>query len=246
MLIDLNADVGEECGDDAALIPLLTSANVACGVHAGDPQVMRRTVEICRRHGVVIGAHVSYPDRKNFGRRDMSLPEAELTALVFEQLRSLSDIARAAGTSVRYMKAHGALYSRVADDIAVADAVLTALRSFNPALTLLTLPASAAVARAHAVGVAVVGEAFADRGYTDDGRLQPRGGLGSLVTDAGTVAARALRLVRESVVESVNGRLIAVAARSLCVHGDTPGVVALTQSLRVALQDAGVELRAFA
>lgn len=246
MLIDLNADVGEECGDDAALIPLLTSANVACGVHAGKVEVMRRTVRICLQHGVAIGAHVSYPDREHFGRRDMALPAPELTRVVFEQLRTLSHVAAKAGASVRYLKAHGALYNRMADDAAVADAVLAAIRAFDPKLLLLTLTASAAMARAQAAGVGAVGEAFADRGYQDDGRLQPRDKEAALVTDAEQVAARALRIVQEGVVESIGGKQVAIEARSLCVHGDTPGAVALARAVRGALQRAGVELRAFA
>ena len=246
MLIDLNADVGEECGDDAALIPLLTSANVSCGVHAGDIEVMRRTVAICRQHEVTVGAHVSYPDREHFGRRDMTLPAPELTRVVLEQLRTLSDITAEAGTPMRYLKAHGALYNRMADDAAVADAVLAAIQIFDPKLLLLTLPASAAMARARAAGIGAVGEAFADRGYRDDGRLQPRDKEGALVTDAKRVAARALRLAQEGIIESVGGKPVTIEARSLCVHGDTPGAVMLAGAVRSALQQAGVELRAFA
>lgn len=246
MLIDLNADVGEECGDDAALIPLLTSANVACGVHAGDTEVMARTVAICMRHGVAIGAHVSYPDREHFGRRDMSLPAPKLTRVVLEQLRALSDVAAAAGAPVRYLKAHGALYNRMADDAAVADAVLAAIQAFDPKLLLLTLPASVAMRRAHVAGINAVGEAFVDRGYRDDGRLQPRDKEGALISDIRKVAARVLRLAREGIVESVDGKPVTIEARSLCVHGDTPGAVMLAGAVRSALQEAGVELKAFA
>ncbi|MFI4967451.1 MAG: LamB/YcsF family protein [Gammaproteobacteria bacterium] len=245
MRIDLNADVGEECGDDAALIPLLTSANVACGGHAGDVAVMRRTVEFCLGHGVRIGAHVSYPDREHFGRRDMSLTPAELEASVLDQLQALAAVARAAGTRVTYLKAHGALYNRMADDATVADAVLAALTAFDPKLKLLTLPGSTAVDRARAVGIEAVGEAFADRGYRDDARLQPRSESGAVISDATQVAARGLRLVRENIVESVSGNAINVQARSLCMHGDTPGAVGLARALRAALEGAGVELRAF-
>ena len=245
MLIDLNADVGEECGDDAALIPLLTSANVACGVHAGNTEVMRRTVDICLQHGVAVGAHVSYPDREHFGRLDMTLSAPELTRVVLEQLRALSGVAVAAGASVRYLKAHGALYNRMVDDATVADAVLVAMEAFDPKLRLLTMPASVAMGRARAAGIGAVGEAFADRGYRDDGRLQPRDKEGALVTDAGRVAARALRLAQEGTVESVGGKPVTIKARSLCVHGDTPGAVMLAGAVRSALQQAGVELRAF-
>lgn len=245
MLVDLNADVGEECGDDAALIPLLTSANVACGAHAGNTQVMRQTVRLCLDHGVVLGAHVSYPDRENFGRRDLDLPAAAITASVGEQMEVLAAVAQSAGTRVRYVKAHGALYNRMADDAEVADAVIAALKGFDPRLSLLTLPDCVAMRQAERQGVSTVGEAFADRAYRDDGRLQPRSEEGAVITDDERVAERGLRLVREGLVESVSGKPITVKARSLCVHGDTPGAVQLARALRTALQDAGVELRAF-
>lgn len=246
MRMDLNADVGEECGDDVALIPLLTSANVACGVHAGDAAVMRRTVELCLAHGVSIGAHVSYPDREHFGRRDMQLPAQELSDLVLAQIRALAEIAQAARTEVTYLKAHGALYNRMAEDAAVADAVIAGLRAYDARLVLLTLPGRVAMQRAQAAGVMAIGEAFADRAYRDDGSLQPRSEPGSVITDATQVAARGLRFAKEGRVESIAGKSIQVSARSLCVHGDTPGAVALARALRMTLLDAGVELRAFA
>jgi UPF0271 protein len=246
MRIDLNADVGEECGDDAALIPLLTSANVACGAHAGGPETMRRTVALCRSHGVRIGAHVSYPDREHFGRRDMALTPAELTASVVQQLQTLSHIARTAGDEVRYLKAHGALYNRMAEDAGVADAVIAALQAFDPTLMLLTLPASVAMTRARARGITTVGEAFADRGYRDDGHLQPRGEPGALLTDVSEVTSRALAWIRGGMMQSVAGKPFDLKARSLCVHGDTPGAVELAAALRATLSDAGVELQAFA
>lgn len=245
MLVDLNADVGEECGDDAALIPLLTSANVACGGHAGDTRVMARTVGLCLRHGVHVGAHVSYPDREHFGRRDMQLPSAELTAELLRQIEALHTVAQSAGAQVTYLKAHGALYNRMADDAAVADAVLAALKAFDPGLSLLTLPGSIAMERAWGAGVRCVGEGFADRAYRDDGRLQPRGEAGAVITDAHQVAARGLRLAAQGTVESVSGKPVAIEVRSLCVHGDTPGAVELARALRAALQAAGVEIRAF-
>lgn len=246
MLLDLNADVGEECGDDAALIPLLTSANAACGAHAGDAGVMRRTVDLCLAHRVQLGAHVSYPDRENFGRRDLALPPGQVTASVGEQLQALSEVARAAGTRFTYVKAHGALYNRMADDAATADAVIAAVRVFDPKLVLLTLPGCAAMQRARECGITAVGEAFADRAYRDDGRLQPRSEGGAVLTDADAVAKRALTWVRDGLMTSVSGKPVKVDARSLCVHGDTPGAVSLAKALRAALLQAGVELRAFA
>ena len=246
MRIDLNADVGEECGDDAALIPLLTSASVACGGHAGDAAVMRRTLELCLKHGVTAGAHVSYPDREHFGRCELRLPAAAITAAALEQLRALSAVAQAVGAPLRYLKAHGALYNRMADDAAAADAVLAALRRFDPGMVLLTLPDSIAVERARQQGVTPVGEAFADRGYRDDGRLLPRSEPGAVITDAEAVSARALRLARESMMPAASGRDIRIDARSLCLHGDTPGAVLLARAVRASLVEAGVELRSFA
>ncbi|MGE5624722.1 MAG: 5-oxoprolinase subunit PxpA [Bacillota bacterium] len=245
MRIDLNADVGEECGDDAALIPLLTSANIACGAHAGGPAVMRRTAELCLRHGVRMGAHVSYPDRKHFGRRELALPAGQVTASVEAQLQALAEETRALGAGFRYVKAHGALYNRMAEDAAVADAVIAAVRAFDAALVLLTLPGGVAMERARSQGITAVGEAFADRGYREDGRLQPRSETGAVLTDPATVAARAVGWARHGTLPSVSGKPVRVDARSLCVHGDTPGAVALARALRAALVEAGVELEAF-
>jgi len=246
MRIDLNADVGEECGDDAALIPLLTSANVCCGAHAGGPATMRRTIALCQENSVSIGAHVSYPDREHFGRRSLDLPVGELRASVLAQLYALDGIAREAGARLRYLKAHGALYNRMAADAGVADTVIAALKGFDPSLPLLTLPGSVAMRRAQVAGIAAVGEAFADRGYRDDGSLQPRGETGALLTDTAEVSTRALAWVRSGVMPSVTGKQLRLEARSICVHGDTPGAVAMASGLRGMLRDAGVELRAFA
>jgi UPF0271 protein len=246
MRIDLNADVGEDCGDDAALIPLLTSANVCCGVHAGGPDTMRRTVDLCLRHGVRLGAHVSYSDREYFGRRELELPPAEISASITAQLQALSSIAAAAGAELRYLKAHGALYNRMARDPGVADSVIAAIYAFGPKLPLLTLPGSVAMQRAEAAGIVAVGEAFADRGYQDDGQLQPRGTPGALLDDVGEVTSRALAWVRGGMMQSVSGKAFELEARSLCVHGDTPGAVAMAAALRGVLVDAGVELKAFA
>lgn len=245
MQVDLNADVGEECGDDATLIPLLTSANVACGGHAGDAAVMRRTLGRCRQYGVRVGAHVSYPDRQNFGRLDMQLPSKELTMEVVRQLEALGAAAREVGVRITYLKAHGALYNRMADDAAVADAVLAALKTFDPKLSLLTLPGCVAARQAQAAGVEPVGEGFADRAYRDDGRLQARSEEGAVITDARAVAKRGLRLVQEGAVTGVSGKDVPLEIRSLCVHGDTPGAVELARALRRVLEEAGVEIRAF-
>ena len=249
--MDLNSDLGEgygrwALGDDAALLEVVTSANVACGFHAGDPATIDRTVRTAVEHGVAIGAQVSYPDLVGFGRRDMDVPPDDLTADVLYQLGALEAFAKAAGSRVRYVKPHGALYNRIAGDPVQAAAVVEAIRRYDPALPLLTLPGSAAMQAAGAAGIEAVGEGFADRAYTAEGRLQSRREPGAVLRDPDQVAARALRMATEGRVETVGGGEVAVEIRSLCVHGDTPGAVAMARAVRAALDRAGVRLEAFA
>lgn len=236
--IDLNCDLGEgygawTLGDDAALLGLVSSANIACGFHAGDPRTMTRTVAAAAERGVAVGAQVSYPDLVGFGRRAMDVAPEDLTADVLYQLGALAGIARASGTAVRYVKAHGALYHRVAADPRQAAAVVEAVRRYDAGLPLLTLPGSVAAEVAAAAGVPVVAEGFADRAYAADGTLVPRDQPGAVLTDPAEVAARA--------VELATGR----AVRSLCLHSDTPGAVDLARAVRSALDAAGVSVRAF-
>lgn len=245
MLMDLNADVGEGCGDDAALMPLLTSASIACGAHAGDASSMQRTVVLALQNGVTIGAHVSYPDREHFGRRDLNLPAERLIAEIVSQLEMLAVITRVAGARLHYVKAHGALYNRMAQDAEIAQTVITAVRSFDAGLPILTLPDSIAMTVARRLGTPVVAEAFADRAYSADGKLVSRDKLGAVLTDTDTVAKRAVEIATMQQVRSVDGQTIRVHARSLCVHGDTPDAVALARAVRLALERANVELRAF-
>ena len=249
--MDLNSDLGEgyghwTLGDDDALLEVVTSANVACGFHAGDPATIDRTVRRAVERGVAIGAQVSYPDLVGFGRRDMDVPPDDLTADVLYQLGALEAFAKAAGSRVRYVKPHGALYNRIAGDPVQAAAVVEAIRRYDPALPLLTLPGSAAMQAAGAAGIAAVGEGFADRAYTAEGRLQSRREPGAVLRDPDRVAARALRMATEGRVETVGGGEVAVEIRSLCIHGDTPGAVAMAKAVRAALDRAGVRLEAFA
>jgi UPF0271 protein len=249
--MDLNSDLGEgyghwTLGDDDALLEVVTSANVACGFHAGDPATIDRTVRRAVERGVAIGAQVSYPDLVGFGRRDMDVPPDDLTADVLYQLGALEAFAKAAGSRVRYVKPHGALYNRIAGDPVQAAAVVEAIRRYDPALPLLTLPGSVAMQAAGAAGIAAVGEGFADRAYTAEGRLQSRREPGAVLRDPDQVAARALRMATEGRVETVGGGEVAVEIRSLCVHGDTPGAVAMAMAVRAALDRAGVRLEAFA
>ncbi|BEP16264.1 5-oxoprolinase subunit PxpA [Acidothermaceae bacterium B102] len=250
MAIDLNCDLGEgfgvwRLGDDEALLDVVTSANVACGFHAGDPQIMSAVVRRAAARGVAVGAQVSYADLRGFGRRDLDVPAAELTADVLYQLGALDALARAAGTRVSYVKPHGALYHRITHDPVQAAAVVEALVAFG-GLPMLTLPDSVAGSLAAAAGLTVVLEAYADRGYTAAGGLVPRSSPGALVTEPGAVVARVVRMVTEGVVEAVTGELVPVRAASICVHGDTPGGVGLAHAVRDGLADAGVELAAFA
>ena len=249
--MDLNSDLGEgygrwTLGDDAALLEIVTSANVACGFHAGDPATIDRTVRTAVERGVAVGAQVSYPDLVGFGRREIDVPPGDLTADVLYQLGALEAFARAAGSRVRYVKPHGALYNRIVRDPVQAAAVAEAIRRYDPALPLLTLPGSAAAAAAAEAGIEAVGEGFADRAYTGDGRLVSRREPGAVLDDPGRVAARAARMATEGRVGTVDGGEVAVEVRSLCVHGDTPGAVELARAVRTALEEAGVVLEAFA
>jgi UPF0271 protein len=245
--VDLNADVGEGAGaggDDDALLDVVTSASVACGVHAGDADTMRRTVEAATRRGVVVGAHPSYPDREGFGRRAMDMPPAQVAEEVLAQVRALDAWARAAGTRVRYVKPHGALYHRMADDEACARAVAEACLEAGE-LFLMAPAGSRAVHVAESAGVRVATEAFADRAYDSDGRLVPRADPGAVLTDPDEVARRALGIAVDHRVSAVDGTMISLAPSSICVHGDTPGADVLARHVRRALEGAGVAVLPF-
>ena len=249
--MDLNSDLGEgyghwALGDDAALLEVVTSANVACGFHAGDPATIDRTVRTATEHGVAIGAQVSYPDLVGFGRREIDEAPDDLTADVLYQIGALEAFARAAGSQVRYVKPHGALYNRIARDPVQAAAVVEAIRRYDPALPLLTLPGSAAMRAAEEAGIPAVAEGFADRAYTAEGRLVSRREPGAVLHDPRQVATRAVVMATEGRVETVDGGQVAVQVRSLCVHGDTPGAVELAKAVRAALDEAGLPLEAFA
>jgi UPF0271 protein len=250
-VIDLNADLGEsfgvwKLGDDEALMRVITSANVACGFHAGDPLTLRRTCAMAAESGVVVGAQVSYRDLAGFGRRAMEVPAEDLAAELLYQIAALDGIARAEGSRVRYVKPHGALYHRVRSDPEQAGALVDALRAYDPSLALLMQPGGVAAGAASAAGVRVVAEAFADRGYRPDGSLVPRGEPGAVLTDPGQVAERAVRIAAEGVVTAADGTEVPVLARSLCIHGDTPGAVTLARAVRAGLAAAGLRLDSFA
>ena len=230
-MVDLNADVGEGAPDDDALLDVVTSASVACGVHAGDAATMARTVEAAATRGVVVGAHPSYPDRAGFGRRTLEMSPAQITDEVGRQVDALAAVARAAGVAVRYVKPHGALYNRMADDEACARAVAEAVRA-GGGRVLVCLAGSPGAAIARECGVTVATECFADRGYRPDGRLAPRGEPGALHTDADEVARRAVSLATGAGVPALDGSHVAVTASTICLHGDTPGAAALARRVR--------------
>ena len=250
MHIDLNADLGESfgrwrLGDDDAMLDVVTSANVACGFHAGDPTTLKRTCAQAASRGVVIGAQVGYRDLAGFGRRYLDVAPEDLEADVLYQLGALDAMARAGGSRVRYVKPHGALYNAVVAEEPQAAAVVAAVAGYDRTLALLGLPGSALLAQARGLGLRTVAEAFADRAYTAAGRLVDRRREGALLTDPDRIAQRAVEMVTNGSVISVEGTTVAVNAESLCVHGDTAGAVQIARAVRSALTDAGVRIEAF-
>ncbi|TLQ47106.1 LamB/YcsF family protein [Streptomyces marianii] len=248
--IDLNADLGEGFGrwrltDDEELLSVVTSANVACGFHAGDAATMRRVCALAAERGVRIGAQVSYRDLAGFGRRSMDVPADELATEVAYQIGALEVFARAAGARVSYVKPHGALYNRVVHDEQQAEAVVEGVMLTGERLPLLGLPGSVLHTMAEKAGLPVVAEAFADRAYAADGTLVPRGRAGAVLTDADAVVERSVSMARFGVVTSHCGRSVGVRARSLCLHGDTEGAVALARRVRGQLEESGVRVEAF-
>ena len=245
MVIDLNADVGEsfgawQMGDDAALLPLVSSANVACGFHAGDAVTARRTCAVAARHDVAIGAHVGYQDLAGFGRRFVDVAADQLTAEVIYQIGALEALARVTGTRVRFVKPHGALYHAIGHHQEQARAVVDAIRAVDASLAIVVLPGSLVERVAQDAGVPVVLEAFADRGYLPDGRLVPRTDPGAVLHDPDQIAEQVTRLAVHGEVVAVDGTVIEVRARTVCLHGDTPGAVQAARAVRVALDAAGV------
>ena len=249
--IDLNSDLGEGygawmMGDDAAMLGIVSSANVACGFHAGDPLGILATLREAAARGVAIGAHVSYPDRVGFGRRPMDVASAELSADVIYQIGALQGLCAAAGTRVTYVKPHGALYNTIAGDARQAAAVIDAIKAIDPALILMGLAGAPILAQARAAGLNTVAEAFADRAYTPAGTLVSRREAGAVLHDPDLIAARMLRLATEGVLEAVDGSTLHLQADSICVHGDSPGAVAISARIREVLVAGGVAIRPFA
>lgn len=249
-VIDLNSDLGEgygawNMGDDEAMLAIVSSANVACGFHAGDPVGILKTVKAAAEKGVSIGAHVSYPDRVGFGRRDMDVTGGELTADVIYQIGALKGLAAAAGTTVGYVKPHGALYNRIAHDPKQGQAVIDGIKAVDRSLVLMGLAGSPILDLARKAGLEVVAEAFADRAYQPDGQLVSRRDPGAVLHDPQLIARRMLRLAYQGTLEAIDGSMIKIEAQSICVHGDSPGAVAIARDIRRAFEADGVRVRSF-
>ena len=246
--IDINCDMGEsfgpwKMGADAEVMPNITSANVACGAHAGDPGVMRRTIRAAKQHGVAVGAHPGFADLQGFGRREMQADPAEVEDSLIAQIGALAAMARAEAAPLRHVKAHGALYNMAARDRKLADAVARAIKAFDASLVMFGLPKSPLIEAGIAAGLRVAAEGFADRSYEPDGSLTPRSRPGAVIHDATVVVDRAVRMVRDGVVLTSEGREIPLKVDTICVHGDTPGAPDLTRRIRAGLEAAGISVR---
>jgi UPF0271 protein len=248
--IDLNSDVGESfgrwtLGDDTAMFRSVSSANVACGFHAGDPSVIRRTCREAAAAGIVIGAHVGYRDLAGFGRRFLDISPGELADDVVYQIGALQALAAVEGARVQYVKPHGGLYNAIVSHTAQAQAVVDAVKSVDPSLPIMGLPGSEVLRLAEKAGLRAVTEAFADRAYNADGTLVSRSLPGAVLEDPAKVAEHVLRMVTDSAVRTIDGSVLKIRAESICVHGDSPGAVAMATAVKSALVDAGVSIGSF-
>jgi UPF0271 protein len=248
--IDLNCDLGESFGAytigmDAEVIPFITSANIACGFHAGDPAVMEKTIALCQKYGVQAGAHPGLPDLVGFGRRNMKISPADAKAAVIYQIGALKAFCTAAGIPLHHCKPHGALYNMAGKDPALAKAICEGIYSVQKDLKLLALSGSEMVKAAAAIGLPCASEVFADRGYRPDGSLVPRGTPGDMITDEDEAVARVIRMAKEGVVTACDGSDLAIRADSVCVHGDSPKALAFVQKIRAGLADAGIAVQPF-
>ncbi|HWG22893.1 5-oxoprolinase subunit PxpA [Actinospica sp.] len=248
--IDLNCDLGEgfgawTMGDDEALLAIVTSANIACGFHAGDPSIMRRLCDVAVENGAAIGAHVGYRDLVGFGRRRIEVSESDLTNDIVYQIGALDGFARMAGATVSYVKPHGALYNTIAVEPVYARALAEAVLRYNPDLHVVGLAGSSGLRDVGDAGVATVAEAFADRAYTADGHLVSRGTTGSVLHDVDAIAARCAEMARSGEIESIDGTKVHISAQTICVHGDTPGAVAIARRVRGTLVAEGITLKPF-
>ena len=243
--IDFNCDLGEGCANDAAIVPWISSASIACGAHAGDDATMRATLRLCRDHGVAAGAHPGYDDRAHFGRRDVALSAEALRTLVETQLQRIAALAGAEGMRLAHVKPHGALYNLAARDRTVADVVAAAVHAFDESLVLFAMAGSESIRAGEAAGLRVAHEAFAERAYDADGRLAPRGTPGAVLEGVDAAIDQVRRLAREGVVVARDGTRVRLRADTLCLHGDRPGAAAFARALRTTLEAEGFTVEAF-
>jgi 5-oxoprolinase (ATP-hydrolysing) subunit A len=244
MLIDLNADLGEGCGSDAALLQLVSSANIACGFHAGDAQTMVESVREALKNGVAIGAHPSFPDRENFGRTAMQLPPETVYAQTLYQIGALDAITRAQGGTLRHVKPHGMLYNQAAKDPQLADAIARAVHDCSPSLILVGLAGSELIRAGERYGLVTRQEVFADRGYQDDGSLVPRSQPAALISDEEQALAQTLEMVESGRVKSINGVWTPVTAQTVCLHGDGEHALLFARRLRRAFDERSIKISA--
>jgi UPF0271 protein len=248
MRVDLNADAGESVGacivgDDAGLMRSVSSVSVAAGFHGGDPTILRATIRLARSAGVAVGAHPGLPDLAGFGRRDMALTPREAEDLVLYQIAAVAGVAAAEGVRLQHVKPHGALYNRAARDRELAAAIVRGVAAADRDLIVVGLSGSELLEAARAEGLATAAEVFADRAYQADGSLVPRDRPGALIVDPAAVVPRAIRMVRDGIVEAADGTLLPCGGETICVHGDTPGASALAAAIRTGLESAGIEVR---
>jgi UPF0271 protein len=241
--IDINCDMGEGAGNDAAIMPFISSANIACGYHAGDEETMRQTIELCLNSKIAIGAHPSYPDRENFGRTDMRLPAGDVYDLVVKQIRLLEKIAASANTTLSHVKPHGALYNMAARDKYLAPVMALAVKDANEKLILFGLSGSHLITEGKNLGLRTVSEVFADRTYQDDGRLTPRHKPGALIEEADKAADQVLQMIKEGTVTALSGKKIPIVAETICIHGDGAHAAEFAKAIHAALVKEGIQIK---
>jgi 5-oxoprolinase (ATP-hydrolysing) subunit A len=245
MVIDINCDLGEGMLNDAALMPYISSANIACGFHAGDEDTMRRTIALAIEHGVAIGAHPGFPDKKNFGRTEMKFPEEDIVSIVSEQVYIMLDLVFALGGKLQHVKPHGALYNMSAKDHALASAIANAIKDIDESLILFGLSGSKSIEAADLIGLRTANEVFADRTYTNEGTLTPRQQSGALITDSAVMEQQVLQMIREQQVTSLQGKKIPLKADTICIHGDGQHAVVFAQQVHQLLQNHHITIQSF-
>jgi UPF0271 protein len=244
MQVDLNCDLGEGMQTDEQIIPLISSANIACGFHAGDESIMKRTIELCLQQGVAIGAHPSWPDRENFGRTDMNLSEQELYECIIDQLQLLQNLASTFNTKLKHVKPHGALYNQSAKNKIIASAIARAVKDFDSSLVLFGLSGSISLREAAQIGLKTAHEVFADRTYMDDGSLTPRSQPNALIEDENKAVQQALQMIQHGTVIAISGKVIPVKADTVCLHGDGKQALVFCRNIHEQLKLQGIAIQA--